>query len=68
MNTYVVATNTEFTVIVVANNGQEAITIAKSMYVNKWGDSNLDEMGFVYYPAENYFGMYGAQEVAFVVD
>ena len=66
MQTYVVASNTEFTVIVVANNGNEAIAIAKSMYVNKFGDSNIDDMGFVYYPAENFFGMYGAQVVEFV--
>jgi hypothetical protein len=66
MTTYVVASNTEFTVIVVANNGNEAIAIAKSMYVNKFGDSNLDDMGFVYYLAETFFGMYGAQVVEFV--
>lgn len=53
MKVYVVATNTDYTILIKANTSQEAIEKAESFYARSYGESRYD---WEAYPVEEWLG------------
>ena len=65
MKTFLVATNVEFSAIVVAEDKKTAVKLAKSLYIRNYGE-DAKGLGFTAYTTEEYLYDYGAQEIEFL--